>query len=133
MKIFDHIDCWITIIVWLWILIIWMIFWLLLFRFNLQTLIFNLKMSFCVGSNKRGWDRCSWKGQLVRTRSWKVLSWKVQNEIGKIEVGKLESKLESSWPSWKVRAEVEKWLTKLESLNLTWKDSIKFPISKETF
>ena len=30
-----------------------------------------------------------------RTRSWKVINWKVQNQIGKIEVGKLEPKLES--------------------------------------
>ena len=42
------------------------------------------------------WDTCSWKGQLVRTRSWQVLSWKVHNKIGKIEVGKLGLKLEST-------------------------------------
>ena len=28
------------------------------------------------------WDTCSWKGQLERTRSWKVLSWK-KREVGK--------------------------------------------------
>ena len=43
-----------------------------------------------------GWDRCSWKGQLEKTRKWKVLSWKVRNEIGKIEVGEFAAKLESS-------------------------------------
>ena len=35
-------------------------------------------------------DACSWKGQLERTRSWKVLSWKVS-----VKVGKREAKLES--------------------------------------
>ena len=52
-----------------------------------------------------------------RTRSWKVINWKVQNEIGKIEVGKFEPKLESSWRNLKARGEVEKCLMKLESLN----------------
>ena len=42
-------------------------------------------------------NTCSWKGQLKRRKTWKVLSWKVQNEIGKIEVGKVEPKLESLW------------------------------------
>ena len=55
-----------------------------------------------------GWDTYSWKGQLERTRNWNILSWRVQNEIGKIEVGKVEPKLESSWRSLKVRAEVGK-------------------------
>ena len=35
------------------------------------------------------WETCSWKGQLERTKSWKV-----RNEIGKIEVGKFGPKLE---------------------------------------
>ena len=60
-------------------------------------------------------DTCSWKGQLERTRSWKIISWKVQNEIGKIEVGKFEPKLESSWRSWEVRDEVGRLGLKLES------------------
>ena len=67
-------------------------------------------------------DTCSWRRQLERTRSWKVLSWKVQNEIREIEavsssrswkvrveVGKSEVKWESSIRSWKARAEVEKY------------------------
>ena len=41
-------------------------------------------------------DTCSWKGQLEKTRSWKVLSWKVRLEIEKNEVGKLGPKLEST-------------------------------------
>ena len=52
---------------------------------------------------------------MERTRSWKLISWKVQNEIGKIEVGKFEPKLESSWRSWKVKGEVGKLGLKLES------------------
>ena len=55
-------------------------------------------------------DTCSWKGQLERTRSWKV-----QNEIGKIEVGKFEPKLVSSQRTWKVRGEVGKLGLQLES------------------
>ena len=46
---------------------------------------------------------CSWKGQMEKTRSWKV-----RHEIEKNEVGKYASKLESSDSSWKVRAEVGK-------------------------
>ena len=49
-------------------------------------------------------DTCSWKGQLEKTRSWKV-----RYEIGKIEVGKFGPKLEHSRRSWKVRAEVGKY------------------------
>ena len=55
-------------------------------------------------------DTCSWKSQLDRTRSWKV-----QNETGKIEVGKFEPELESSWRSWKERGEVGKFELKLDS------------------
>ena len=36
-------------------------------------------------------DTCSWKGQLEKTRSWKV-----RHEIGKNEVGKFALKLECS-------------------------------------
>ena len=54
----------------------------------------------------------------IRGRFWKVLSWKVRNEIGKIEV-------ESSRWSWKVRAVIGKLGPKLESLILTWKESMK--------
>ena len=70
-------------------------------------------------------DTCSWKGQLERTRSWKVLSWKfwswqISLEFERvrrswkesIEVGKFELKLESSGWSWEVQL-------KLESLNPT--------------
>ena len=53
-------------------------------------------------------DTCSWKGQLERTRSWKV-----------------SLKLERTDWGWKARAEVGKWLMKLKSLNWTWKDSMK--------
>ena len=57
-------------------------------------------------------DTCSWKGQFERTRCWKV-----QNEIGKIEVGKFDPKLESSWQRWKVRGEFGKLGLKWESLS----------------
>ena len=50
---------------------------------------------------------CSWKGQLEKSRNWKVLSWKVR-----AEVAKFASKLESSGRSW---TEVGKPLKKLES------------------
>ena len=40
-------------------------------------------------------DTCSWKGQLEKTRIWKVLSWKVRHEIKKNEVEKFGLKLES--------------------------------------
>ena len=51
--------------------------------------------------------------------SWKVLSWKVQNEIGKIEVGKFEPKLESTTEigSCKVTYVVGKFKLNLEILN----------------
>ena len=39
----------------------------------------------------------------------------VQNEIGKIEVGKSEPKLETSMRSWKVKGEVGRFELKLES------------------
>ena len=41
---------------------------------------------------------------------------KVRNEIGKIEVGKFEPKLEGSWRNWKVRGEVGEFELKLERL-----------------
>ena len=50
------------------------------------------------------WDTCSGKGQLEKTRSWKV--------------GKFGLKLES----W---SEVGKWLMNLKSFDLTWKESMK--------
>ena len=40
-------------------------------------------------------DTCIWKGQLEKTRSWKLFKWKFRNEIGKNEVGKFEPKLEN--------------------------------------
>ena len=52
----------------------------------------------------------SWKGQLEKSRSWKVRS-----KIGKIEVGKFGPKLESLRRSWKIRAEVGKLGLKLKS------------------
>ena len=54
------------------------------------------------------WDTCSWKGQLGKTRSWKVFSWKVRHEIRKNEVGKFGLKLKSDWWSWKVLIELGK-------------------------
>jgi len=72
-------------------------------------LIFKDRMNFLVTCHG---NTCSWKGQLEKTRSWKV-----QNEIGTIELGKFGPKLESSRRSWKVRAEVGKLALKLESLN----------------
>ena len=72
-------------------------------------------------------NTCSWKGQLERTRSWKVLSWKVWSwkvwpKLGRTErswkepseVGKNWAKLERTDWSWKVRAEVGKY-------NWSWK------------
>ena len=46
-------------------------------------------------------DTCSWKGQLERTRSWKVFSWKVRS-------WKLSLKLERAKRSWKDRAKLER-------------------------
>ena len=86
------------------------------------------------------WDTCSWKGQLGRTRSWKVLSWKVwswkvwlklerdkRNWKEPIEVGKNRGKLERTERSWKASFEVGKfrWSWKvspqLESSGWSWK------------
>ena len=53
-------------------------------------------------------DTCSWKGQLERTRSWKVLSWKVWS-------WKVWPKLERAKRSWKEPSEVGKNRAKLES------------------
>ena len=64
------------------------------------------------------WDTCSWKGQLERTRSWKVLSWKVwswkvcRSWKEPSEVGKNPAKLERTQRSWKV-------------FFLSWKVSLK--------
>ena len=51
---------------------------------------------FHFGLNQFKRDTCGWKGQLDKTRSWKVLSWKVRHEIVKNEVEKFAPKLESS-------------------------------------
>ena len=59
-------------------------------------------------------DACSWKGQLERTRSWKVLSWKVWS-------WKVSLKLERAKRSWKEPSEVGKNRLKLESLSWSWK------------
>ena len=77
-------------------------------------------------------DTCSWKGQLERTTSWKVLSWKVWSwnvslklERAKrswkepSEVGKIRAKLERADRSWKVSFEVGKFWLKLESLKIS--------------
>ena len=37
----------------------------------------------------------TWKGQLEKKRSWKLLNWKAWNEIEKNKVGEVESKLEN--------------------------------------
>ena len=52
-------------------------------------------------------DTYSWKRQLERKRSWKVLSWKIRHKIGEIEVGKFGLKLEG-------RSEVGKFGLKFE-------------------
>ena len=57
-------------------------------------------------------DTCSWKGQLEKTRIWKV-----RHEIGKDEVERFAPNLGSSRRSWKVQAEVGTLLTMLESFN----------------
>ena len=61
------------------------------------------------------WDACSWKGQLERTRSWKVLSWKVWSWKESSEVGKNRAKLGRTQRSLKEQSEVGKILLKLES------------------
>ena len=72
-------------------------------------------------------DACSWKGQLERTRSWKVLSWKVWSWKEPSEVGKNRLKLERTERSWKASFEVRKfrWSWKvsprLESSGWSWK------------
>ena len=65
-------------------------------------------------------DTCSWKGQLEKAKSWKVLSWNVRHEIGNNEVGKFGMNLLST-------TEVGKELMKLESFE--W----HFPTSVTTF
>jgi len=59
-------------------------------------------------------DACSWKGQLERTRSWKVLSWKVWS-------WKVALKLERTERSWKEPSEVRKNRLKLERTERSWK------------
>ena len=56
-------------------------------------------------------DTCSWKGQLERTRNWKVLSWKALS--WKVWSWKVSLKLERAKKSWKEPSEVGKfnWLT----------------------
>ena len=91
-------------------------------------------------------DACSWKGQLERTRSWKVLSWKVWSWKEPSEVGKLLLKLESFAEvgmfrsSWKVspRLESSGWSWKvwmnLESCDWCWEVHHKFQIRvRETY
>ena len=60
-------------------------------------------------------DTCSWKGQLERTRSWKVLSWKVWS-------WKVWPKLERTERSWKEPSEVGKNWAKLERTQRSWKE-----------
>ena len=73
-----------------------------------------------VGVNLR--DKCSWKGQLEKTRSWKVLSWKDPSEVGKNR-----AKLERTERGWKVSSEVGKFrwswkvLAEVGNFKLTWK------------
>ena len=62
-----------------------------------------------------GGDTCSWKGQLERTRSWKVLSWKVWS-------WKVWPKLERTERSWKEPSEVGKNWAKLERTQRSWKE-----------
>ena len=38
---------------------------------------FVQKINKTIKRDPKPWDTLSWKGQLERTRSWKVLSWKV--------------------------------------------------------
>ena len=53
-------------------------------------------------------DASSWKGQLERTRSWKVLS-------GKVRIWKVSLKLEIAKRNWNDPIEVGKNRAKLES------------------
>ena len=67
-------------------------------------------------------DTFSWKLQLEKwevgkMRSWKGLSWKVRHEIGKNEVEKFVLKLDNLGWSWKIPAEIGKWMMKFESLS----------------
>ena len=80
-----------------WFSKIWLLFWYFAFL-----------------SYQVNWDTCSWKGQLERTRSWKVLSWKVWS-------WKVALKLERTQRSWKEPSEVGKNPAKLESSSWSWK------------
>ena len=74
-------------------------------------------------------DTCSWKGQLERTRSWKVFSWKVCS-------WKVSLKLERAKRSWKEPSEVEKNPAKLERTQQSWKEPTevgKFLLKLENF
>ena len=62
----------------------------------MDSIIFKKSSKKKILSNKTGIRGCSWKGQLEKPSSSKLLSWKVRDEIGKNEV-------------WKVRAEVRKF------------------------
>ena len=64
------------------------------------------------------WETCSWKGQLERTRSWKVRSWKVRS-------WKVSLKLERAKRSWKEPSEVWNNRTKLEKFFRSWKVSLQ--------
>ena len=62
-------------------------------------------------------DTCNWKGQLEKTRNWKLLSWKVRIEIGKNEVGKFEPKFLITLYC------IEKFPTTIRTFQLKWKFS----------
>ena len=72
-------------------------------------------------------DMCSWKGQLERTRSLKVLSWIVWSWKEPSEVEKNRLKSESFFWSWKV------WM-KMKSCDWNWKVNHTFQIRvRETY
>ena len=74
------------------------------------------------------------KGQLERTRSWKVLSWKVWSWKEPSKVGKNLAKLERTHRSWKASFEVEKfccswkvWIN-LEICDWSWKVTLQIRV-----
>ena len=78
------------------------------------------------------WSRprvtCSWKGQLERTRSWKVWSWKVSLRLERAKRSRKDRlKLESFFCSWKVSCSWKIWMN-LESCDWSWKVHHKFQI-----
>ena len=85
-------------------------------------------------------DTCNWKRQLERTRNWKFISWKLQNEIGKIEVGKFEPKLERLNEVRKLLLNSERsipwigiWNFKLSNFSPNFPTAAKLSNSSETF